>query len=95
RALAQWNLGFRNQAISTWLNEYRKTGGEMPLTRLAWAIGQTGALMEISAFRRFLADRHPALTSIIENTGVLDNSSGLDLLSGLRINPKMKKVNNG
>ncbi len=94
-ALAQWNLGFRNQAISTWINEYRKTGREMPLKRLVWAIGQTGALMEISALRRFLADRHPALTSIIENTGVLDNSSGLDLLSGLRINPKMKKVNNG
>ena len=95
KALAQWNLGFRNQAISIWINEYRKTGGEMPLKRLIWAIGQTGALMEISALRRFLADKHPALTSIIENTGVLNNSSGLDLVSGLRINPKMKKVNNG
>ncbi|MCD4848393.1 MAG: hypothetical protein K8R76_09390 [Candidatus Aegiribacteria sp.] len=95
KALAQWNLGFRNQAISTWINEYRKTGGGMPLKRLVWAIGQTGAMMEISALRRFLAKKHPALASIMENTGILDNSGGLDLLSGLRINPKMKKVNNG
>ncbi len=95
RALAQWNLGFRNQAISTWINEYRKTGEEMPLKRLVWALSQAGAMMERSALRRFLADRHPALTSIIENTGVLDNSGGLGLLSGIRINPKMKKVNNG
>ncbi|MCK5065489.1 MAG: hypothetical protein KAQ97_09410 [Candidatus Fermentibacteraceae bacterium] len=95
KALAQWNLGFRNQAISTWLNEYRKTGAEMPLKRLIWAMSQTGATLEISAFRRFLAERHPTLTSLVEYTGVLDNKGGLDLISGLRINPKMKKVNNG
>ncbi len=95
RALAQWNLGFRNQAISTWINEYRKTGEEKPLKRLIWAMGQAGAMLEISALRRYLADRHPALTSFVENTGVLDNRGGLDLLSGLRINPKVKKVNNG
>jgi len=67
----------------------------MPIKRLIWAIGQTGAMLEISAFRRFLAERHPTLTSLVEYTGALDNRSGLDLISGLRINPKMKKVNNG
>lgn len=95
RALALWNMGFRNQAISTWMNEYRKTGEEAPLKRLAWTLKQAGASMERTALQRFLAGKHPGLIGIIKDTGIPDRPGELELLSGLRISSKMKKVKNG
>ncbi len=95
RALALWNLGFRDQAISAWMKEYRVTEDVAPLKRLFWALEQAGAPMERIALRRFIAGKFPVLTGILQQAGPAYNPDQMELISGLRIETKTKKVKNG
>ncbi|MEN8209529.1 MAG: hypothetical protein ABFR50_09800, partial [Candidatus Fermentibacteria bacterium] len=95
RALALWNLGFRDQAISVWMKEYRKTEDAAPLKRLFWALEQAGAPMERIALRRFIAVKHPVLAGMLDREGPAFEPDKLELISGLQIQTKTKKVNNG
>ncbi|MCD4701402.1 MAG: hypothetical protein K8S24_06035, partial [Candidatus Aegiribacteria sp.] len=95
RALALWNLGYRDQAISVWMKEYRKTGGVTSLKRLFWALEQAGAPTERIALRRFIAWKFPGLTGILQQKVFAYNPNQIELISGLRIETKTKKVKNG
>ncbi|NOQ21963.1 MAG: hypothetical protein GQ565_04845 [Candidatus Aegiribacteria sp.] len=95
RALALWNLGFRDQAVSAWMREYRKTEDVAPLKRLFWALEQAGAPMERTALRRFIAGKYPVLTGMLQQEGPAYNPDQMELISGLRIETKTKKVKNG
>ncbi|MCK5117751.1 MAG: hypothetical protein KAR44_14235 [Candidatus Aegiribacteria sp.] len=95
RALALWNLGFRDQAISVWMREYRKTEDVAPLKRLFWALEQAGAPMERIALRRFIAGKYPVLTGMLRQEGPAYNPDQIELISGLQIETKTEKVKNG
>ncbi len=95
KALALWNLGFRDQAILTWTDEYRKTGQPAPLKRLFWALKQAGAVMERTALRRFIAGRFPELAEAVSHGASIDDPDRIELISGLRIDSNMEKVKNG
>ena len=95
RALALWNLGFRDQAISAWMKEYRKTEDVAPLKRLFWALEQAGAPMERIALRRFIAGKFPVLTGMLRQEGPAYNPDQIELISGLQIETKTEKVKNG
>ncbi|MCD4775602.1 MAG: hypothetical protein K8S15_06060 [Candidatus Aegiribacteria sp.] len=95
KALALWNLGYRGQAISSWMNEYRKTGEEAPLKRLFWTLKQAGASMERTALRRFISGRFPGLTGMLPQDDSAFNPDQMELISGLRIVSKKEKVKNG
>ncbi len=95
RALALWNLGYRDQAISAWMKEYRKTDDVAPLKRLFWALEQAGAPIERTALRRFIAGKHPVLAGMLQQEGPSYNPDQMELISGLRIETKTKKVKNG
>ncbi|MCK4806278.1 MAG: hypothetical protein KAT09_01455, partial [Candidatus Aegiribacteria sp.] len=95
RAMALWNLGYRDQAISVWMKEYRKTGDVTSLKRLFWVLEQAGALIERIALRRFIAWKFPGLTGILQQTCPVYNPDQMELISGLRIETKTKKVKNG
>ncbi len=89
KAQALWNLGFRNQAISAWLKEYRITREKAPLRRLFWAFEQAGAPIEKSALRRFIAGKYPDLAGMLSSTGC--NPDHMELISGLRISTKAEE----
>ena len=95
KALALWNLGFRDQAILTWTNEYRKTGQAAPLKRLFWTLKQAGAVMERTALRRFIAGRFPELAEAVSHGASIDDPDQIELISGLRIDSNTEKVKNG
>ncbi len=95
RALALWNLGFRDRAISAWMNEYRRTEDAAPLKRLFWALEQAGAPMERIALRRFIAGKFPVLAGVLKQEGSAYKPDQMELISGLRIETKTKKVKNG
>jgi len=95
RALALWNLGFRDQAISAWMKEYRKSKDVAPLKRLFWALEQAGAPMERIALRRFIAGKFPMLTGMLRQEGTAYKPDQIELISGLRIETKTEKVKNG
>ena len=95
RALALWNLGFRDRAISEWMKEYRITEDAAPLKRLFWALEQAGAHLERIALRRFIAGKFPVLTGMLQQEGSAYNPDQIELISGLRIETKTKKVKNG
>lgn len=95
RALALWNLGYREQAITEWMKDYRITGDAAPLKRLFWSLEQAGAAMERTALRRFIAGKHPALTETLQQKGSAYDPDQMELISGLRIETKIKRVKNG
>ena len=95
KALALWDLGYREQAISNWMREYRKTGEAAPLKRLFWVLEQEGASYERTALRRFIAERFPGLAGILLHDTSRYNPDQMELISGLRINSNIKKVKNG
>jgi len=95
RAIALWNLGYRDQAILSWMREYRKTGEEAPLKRLFWVLEQAGAPIERTALRRYIAGKYPGLMGILPKEWSLNNPDQMELISGLRIETKTKKVKNG
>jgi len=94
KALALWDLGYRNQAISAWMSEYRKTGEAAPLKRLFWVLKQAGASLERTALRRFIAGRFSGLAEILPKTASDFNPDRIELISGLRIDSNKEKVNN-
>ncbi len=95
KALALWNLGYRDQAISAWMSEYRKTREAAPLKRLFWTLQQAGASIERTALRRFIVGRFPGLTGMLPQDASENNSDQLELISGLRIVSNKEKVKNG
>ncbi len=95
RALALWNLGYREQAITEWMKDYRITGDAAPLKRLFWSLEQAGAAMERTALRRFIAGKHPALTETLQQKGSAYDPDQMELISGLRIETEIKRVKNG
>ena len=95
KALALWNLGFRDQAISAWMKEYRKSKDAAPLKRLFWALEQAGAPMERIALRRFIAGKFPMLTGMLRQEGPAYKPDQIELISGLHIETKTEKVKNG
>lgn len=95
KALALWNLGYRDQAISTWMSEYKKTRDAASLKRLFWTLQQAGASMERTALRRFIAGRFPGLTKMLSQDTSAYNPDRMELISGLRIDSNTEKVKNG
>ncbi|GEM_PF-582475 len=86
-ALALWDMGYREQAVMTWLRDYRKTSEAAALKRLFWALGQAGAHFEQAALKRFMASRLPGFAGVMEHEKVPHGSVGLETIAGLRINP--------
>jgi tetratricopeptide (TPR) repeat protein len=88
KALALWNLGYREQAISVWVQEFRQTRREVPLKRLYWALEQSGALMERTALRRYIAGNYPGLTQILSQRVSEYKPNQIELIRGLRYTSK-------
>ncbi|MFO8182863.1 MAG: hypothetical protein R6U39_01685 [Candidatus Aegiribacteria sp.] len=84
RALALWDMGYRQQAVHVWMNDYRRTGTADSLKRLYWALDQSGAGMESAAVRRFMAGKYPGAAGMLAGGGEFDPER-LETISGLRM----------
>jgi len=85
RALALWNMGYRQQAIHTWMADFRENSSGESLKRLYWALEQSGASLERSALKRFLAGRYPETAGILSRDTREYDPDRLDTISGLSV----------
>lgn len=83
RALALWSMGYRQQAIHMWMNDYRTTSDSDSLKRLFWALEQSGAHMEKTALRRFIAGKYPGVAGVLSRRDRDYDPSKLETISGL------------
>lgn len=85
RALALWNMGYRQQAIHTWMADFRENSSGDSLKRLYWALGQSGASLERAALKRFLAGRYPEIAGILSRDDREYDPDRLDTISGFSV----------
>lgn len=84
RALALWDMGYRQQAVHVWMDDYRKSGTAESLKRLYWALDQSGAGIESIAVRRFMAGKYPGAAGMLSGGKEFDPKR-LETISGLRM----------
>lgn len=84
RALALWDMGYRQQAVGIWMDSYRRTGTADSLKRLYWALDQSGAGMESIALRRLMAGKYPGSAGMLSGGRKFDPER-LETISGLRM----------
>lgn len=92
RALALWDMGFRQQAIHMWMNDYRENSDGGSLKRLFWALDQSGAHMERTALRRYMAKQIPGVAGKISEHGKDYDPDRLETISGLPVDMRREGV---
>ena len=76
-------MGYRQQAIHMWMNDYATTSDSGSLKRLFWALEQSGAHMEKTALKRFIAGKYPGVAGVLSRRDRDYDPSKLETISGL------------